>query len=63
MEERRFVAYFNFVSWYDISLGVSVDLLSPHIDLHLPFGFLRIGWSGIWTTRMVNGCKAYGWDR
>ena len=43
--KRKFVAYFHFVSWDCISLGLHVSLRCPNIELHLPFGFIRIGWS------------------
>lgn len=41
---RRFVAYFFFVGWDCLSFGVHVALLCPNIEIHLPFGFIRIGW-------------------
>lgn len=42
--KRRFVAYFHFVGWDCISLGLHVALSCPNIEIHLPFGFIRIGW-------------------
>lgn len=41
---RRFVCLFHIVSLFDISLGINLDLKGPFLDLHLPFGFLRVGW-------------------
>lgn len=55
---RQFIAYFHFVSWGHISFGFHVCLHSPNVELHIPFGFFRIGW--------VNGrcfaenAKSYG---
>lgn len=40
---RQFVLYFHFVSFVDISLGASIDLSAPYIDIHLPCGFVRFG--------------------
>lgn len=40
---RHFVCYWWFVSWHALSLGVSLHLGAPNIEIHLPFGFLRIG--------------------
>lgn len=40
---KSFVAYFYFVSWSDISLGISLDIAAPKLSLHLPFGFLVVG--------------------
>lgn len=47
--ERQFVCFFNFLGLHQISLGISVDLTSPNIEIHVPFGFLKIGWSGVWS--------------
>jgi hypothetical protein len=44
----RFVACFWFVSWTDISLGISFDLRTPRVEIHVPFGFFRIGFIRTW---------------
>ena len=44
IETRRFVCYFWFIDWSHISLGLHVHLRSPNMEIHLPGGFLRIGW-------------------
>ena len=49
IEDRKFVCFFHFVGWSEISLGMSISLRQPNIELHLPFGFIRIGWQGITT--------------
>lgn len=41
---RRFVAYFFFVGWDCLSLGVHISLSLPNLEIHVPFGFFRIGW-------------------
>lgn len=40
---RTFVAYF-YCNGMDVSLGFSLCLAAPHIEIHVPFGFFRIGW-------------------
>ena len=42
--EKQFVAYFWFVAWDCISLGFHISFKNPNIEIHLPFGFVRIGW-------------------
>jgi len=42
--KKRFVAYFYFVGWDCISLGLHVCARLPNAEIHLPFGFVRIGW-------------------
>lgn len=42
-EGDRWVAYFWFVGWDCISLGLHVCFGAPNIEIHLPFGFIRIG--------------------
>ena len=42
---REWECFFNFVGWDCLSLGLHVGLRGPHVDIHLPFGFVRIGWN------------------
>ena len=43
---RYFVAYYWFVGWWTpINIGFHLDFHSPNIEIHLPFGFIRIGWA------------------
>ena len=41
---RGFVMYFHFLGWWALSLGLHIDIESPNIEIHLPFGFIRVGW-------------------
>ena len=38
-----FVLYFWFVSWKSLSLGISLNLNPLHLEIHIPFGFIKIG--------------------
>lgn len=40
---KRFVAYF-YCNGVDLSLGISVNFKHPNIEIHVPFGFFRLGW-------------------
>lgn len=40
-----FICFFKFIGWADISLGVHIYLKRPYIDIHVPFGWVRIGWT------------------
>src|SRR5262245_6176699 len=42
--KRRFECFFNFLGWWQWSVGIHVDVRHPHLDIHVPFGFARIGW-------------------
>ena len=42
--DKLFIFYFYFVGWSCISLGIHVDLSLPNLEVHLPFGFIRIGY-------------------
>jgi hypothetical protein len=42
-EWDRFVVYFHFIGWWHLALGVSLWLTGPNIEIHLPFGFVRVG--------------------
>lgn len=44
LNDRQFECFFNFLGWWQWSFGFHLDIRHPHIDLHVPFGYLRIGW-------------------
>jgi len=46
-EQRYFAFYYWFVGWHHLSFGFHVDLKSPNIEIHLPFGFLKFGFEYI----------------
>lgn len=41
---RHFVCYFYHTSWAHFGLGLHLDFRSPNVELHVPFGFFRLGW-------------------
>jgi hypothetical protein len=45
---KRFVCYYYFIHWSVISLGISISLNGPNVEIHLPFGFIRIGFRSQW---------------
>jgi|GEM_PF-3747909 len=47
MSRGRFRCYFFFVGWDCLSLGLHVSVWCPNIEIHLPFGFIRIGWESV----------------
>ena len=40
---REPIAYFFFVGWWAISLGLHISVRDPNVEIHLPFGFIRLG--------------------
>lgn len=38
-----YTCHFWFVGWVNLALGLSVCLDGPHVEIHLPFGFVRVG--------------------
>jgi len=59
----KWVAYFFLVSPYHISLGFHIDLRTPNIEIHVPFGFIRIGKAYESFQPNVYISKIYGYDR
>lgn len=57
--ERRFECFFNFLGWWHWSTGVHLDVRHPHVDLHVPFGFLRLGWCRVPT---INSARVFGYS-
>lgn len=47
-KRKSFVIYWHFVEWSCISIGINVDVRSPNIEIHLPFGFIKIGVQSIY---------------
>jgi hypothetical protein len=41
---KDFVCYFHFIGWMHWSLGFHVYTPEPNIEIHLPFGYIRVGW-------------------
>lgn len=41
---RFFVAYFYLTSLAYIQFGFHVSIEDPNIEIHIPFGFIRVGW-------------------
>ncbi len=39
----RFACYFYFQRWSYLNLGVHVSLVDRNLELHVPFGFFRLG--------------------
>lgn len=46
--DRQFVCHFWFVAWDCFSLGLHVSLRQPNVEIHLPFGFVKVGWHGVY---------------
>ncbi len=66
--KRKFCAYFWFNGWSNINLGITISLYCPNIEIHVPFGFFRIGWvivdsaAAYVRTPTVRIRKAIGYD-
>jgi len=42
-EGERWCAFFHAIAWDCISLGFHFCWSKPNIEIHLPFGFIKIG--------------------
>ncbi len=62
IKHRKFVCYFYFVGWHVLSLGLSICILQPNIEIHIPFGFIRIGWEGIGYYDKPSSEHKFGYD-
>ena len=43
--KRKFFVDFHYLGWHCLSLGIHIDPRYPVVELHLPAGFLRVGWN------------------
>lgn len=57
--QRHFVFYFWAVRWDCLSLGLHVCLGQPNVEIHLPFGFIRIGWVKAGPSSFIG--RGFGW--
>jgi len=48
IRDRKFVCVWHYMGWNEIALGINIDIVSPNIEIHLPFGFIKVGWAGYW---------------
>ncbi len=46
-EPARFCCYLHVTSWAHISGGFHFDLSGPNFEIHLPFCFIRMGWTRV----------------
>lgn len=53
---RWFVAFFHFTSWAHFSLGLSVCLDPFNVEVHIPFGFFKLGWGKY--SRIAKRCES-----
>ena len=60
VSDRQFVCYFHFTSIYDINLGITISLIQPNIEIHIPFGLIRIGWHGVISCMPVFKQRTFG---
>ena len=45
MRDKKFVAYYYFIDWsHFLNIGLHISM-EGHIEIHVPFGFLRVGWT------------------
>lgn len=58
---REFECFFNFLGFWQWSFGLHVDIRHPHIDVHVPFGFFRIGWR-LWDPKPLPARAFYLFD-
>ena len=42
---KIFICYFYFVGWDCVSIGLHLCLSEPNIEIHIPFGFIRAGFT------------------
>ncbi len=61
MGKRNFICSFHFVDWSCISIGFHIDFYCPNIEIHLPFGFIRIGWERYRLSRFVKVNKWFSY--
>jgi len=60
---KKFISMWTFIGWTDISLGFHINLGHTYLDLHVPFGWIRIGWENYPKHLIAKRNKQYGRTR
>lgn len=64
---RIFCLYFHFINWHSISLGLHIDLRDGRLELHIPFGFVAVGFHRISRHLPINyhqiEWRSFGWNQ
>lgn len=60
--KKRFCCYFYFVGWSNISLGFHISTAMPNIEIHLPFGFVRVGMCEILPRSHFDDSRTFGYE-
>lgn len=59
---KGFCAYYYFVGWTHLSLGLHLCLHKPNVEVHLPFGFVRIGWCDLFPQDHRSRRRTFGYE-
>ncbi len=60
---RRFVCFYHYNGLWYWQLGFHVYLPAPNIEIHVPFGFIRIGWESNYLLDDVKRIKDIGYSK
>lgn len=44
-QQEKFDLFYKYLGWHCWSLGIHIDPLGPLIEIHIPTGWIRIGWA------------------
>ena len=53
----KLLCLFWFTGWSNISLGITINVWLPNLEIHLPFFFFRIGREGISHMEFAEGLE------
>ena len=53
--ENKFEVFYKFVGWGCISLGIHIDITAPRVEIHIPSGWIRVGWN-------KQTCRVSSWE-
>lgn len=50
---NKFVCYVHFIAWTQISFGITFDFKNFNFEIHLPFCFIKIGWTEYYPKKLI----------
>lgn len=58
----RFICFFHYLGLWSWQLGFHIYPRAPNIELHVPFGFLKVGWEVVYDREKLKQIRTVGYQ-
>lgn len=60
---HRFICFFHYLGLWSWQLGVHLYAPAPNIEIHVPFGFFKIGWEVVLDRERISQIRTLGYSQ